>query len=208
MTLEQYRQAPCRRSSLPYWKQKDLRLPEGLRVVHQEEFRAEDYLCWADAPYFRLLHTLDQVGPAELPGVLLRTAEERDVPQIAAIINASYADISVTGEQMTAERALPVFDPALWVIAESADTGAALGCAVGALDREAEEGMLEWVQVLPEHRRRGVGRLLVNALLERMRGRAQFATVSGKADDPLRPELLYRACGFTGEDLWHILRRA
>ncbi len=35
---------------------------------------------------------------------------------------------------------------------------------------------------------------------------ADFATVSGECDNPTRPEAVYRACGFVGDDVWHILR--
>ena len=38
-----------------------------------------------------------------------------------------------------------------------------------------------------------------------MQGIAEFATVSGKVNNPTNPESLYRKCGFTGNDIWHIL---
>lgn len=59
--------------------------------------------------------------------------------------------------------------------------------------------------MLPEYRGRGVGQSIVNELLRRMQGRADFATVSGKVNNLTRPERLYRRCGFTGDDMWHIL---
>ncbi|MFR8331962.1 MAG: GNAT family N-acetyltransferase [Oscillospiraceae bacterium] len=58
---------------------------------------------------------------------------------------------------------------------------------------------LEWIQVLPEYRRRGVGQLIVRELLYRMAGIARFATVSGRADSESHPEALYRKCGFEGQ---------
>ncbi len=33
-----------------------------------------------------------------------------------------------------------------------------------------------------------------------------FATVSGKVTNKTKPEKLYRRCGFTGDDIWHILK--
>ena len=75
------------------------------------------------------------------------------------------------------------------------------------LDSETEELVLEWIQVLPEYRGRGLGKMLVNELLCRMGGRAKFATVYGKADSPSNPEALYRKCGFIGNDVWHVLHR-
>lgn len=40
-----------------------------------------------------------------------------------------------------------------------------------------------------------------------MQGKARFATVSGKVNDPSAPQRLYRKCGFTGDDVWHILKK-
>ena len=61
--------------------------------------------------------------------------------------------------------------------------------------------------MLPEHRGRGAGQFIVNELLRRMQGRADFATVSGKVNNATNPEGLYRRCGFTGADVWHILTK-
>jgi len=47
----------------------------------------------------------------------------------------------------------------------------------------------------------------VAELLRRMQGKALFVTVSGKCDDPCQPQQLYRACGFTGNSIWHVLRK-
>lgn len=67
---------------------------------------------------------------------------------------------------------------------------------------------MEWIQVLPPFRRRGYGQAVVCELLSRAQGRARFATVSGKVNDPNAPEGLYRKCGFTGNDVWHIITRS
>jgi len=86
-------------------------------------------------------------------------------------------------------------------------SGQCVGCGIADYDPEARELILEWIQVLPEYRGCGIGQAIVNELLRRAQGCARFATVSGKVDNPTRPELLYRRCGFAGEDVWHILHR-
>ncbi|MGN0628125.1 MAG: GNAT family N-acetyltransferase [Oscillospiraceae bacterium] len=85
--------------------------------------------------------------------------------------------------------------------------GKTAACGIADFDREIGELVLEWIQVLPEYRRRGLGKMLVNELLCRMGNRAKFATVSGRADSPSNPEALYRKCGFAGNDVWHVLHR-
>ena len=101
----------------------------------------------------------------------------------------------------------PTYDSDLWILAVDRASGAVAGCGIGEFDEEAGEGVLEWIQVLPAYRGRGIGRLIVNQLLSRMRFRAKFATVSGQIRNRTKPERLYRKCGFSGEDVWHILRR-
>ena len=64
---------------------------------------------------------------------------------------------------------------------------------------------MEWIQILPDYRGKKLGKMIVNELLCRMK-RAEFATVSGKINNPTNPERLYRSCGFIGNDIWHILK--
>ncbi len=78
---------------------------------------------------------------------------------------------------------------------------------IAGLDQNIGEGILEWIQVSPAYRRRGLGRYLVCELLSRMDGKADFVTVSGQVDNQSRPELLYESCGFQDRVVWHILTR-
>lgn len=75
------------------------------------------------------------------------------------------------------------------------------------LDAEIKEGILEWIQVSPEYRGKGLGKFVVNELLWRMKDKAEFATVSGKVNNSTNPRGLYIACGFFGEEIWHVMRK-
>ena len=55
---------------------------------------------------------------------------------------------------------------------------AALGIAE--IDRNVPEGSLEWIQVLPSIKGKGLGKVLVLELLHRLKARADFTTVSGR----------------------------
>ena len=201
MTLQDYLCAPCGALSIPWWKNKTVQVPPFMRIVHGRDYDAAAFADYADEPYFRLKHDLQTVASAE--GFTCRTAGEDDLPLLAEIINRSYTDLSVTVEQLRGYRTTPACAENLWIIA--LDGQVPIGCGMADFDPEAREGILEWIQVLPEHRGRGAGRFIVNELLRRMQGRADFATVSGKVNNPTNPEDLYRRCGFTGDDVWHIL---
>lgn len=203
MTLQDYLCDPCGMLSIPWWKNKGIQVPPFMRIVHEKDYAAAAYSGYVDKPYFRLKHDLQAIAPAE--GFTCRTAGEGDLPLLAEIINRSYIDLSVTQEQLRGYRATPTFAADWWIIAQDAATGEAVGCGMADFDPEAGEGILEWIQVLPEHRGRGAGQFIVSELLRRMQGLADFATVSGRVKNPTNPEGLYRRCGFIGDDVWHIL---
>ena len=79
--------------------------------------------------------------------------------------------------------------------------------AVSHHDTEVGEGWLDWVQVLPEFRGRGLGRMLVGECVSRLR-KAKMITVSGSLDKPHRPSELYRKCGFSEHQEWFIMERS
>lgn len=206
ISLTEYLKDPCGTLSVPYWKNKNIITPDHIKIVHQKDYSAEDFSGFTDEPYFRLIHRLENIEAFSLDGFYARTAESDDIPLIVDLINKSYTDISVSCGQISALTHLDVYDKNLWLIAYDKDNSA-VGCGIADLDVEAKEGILEWIQVLPEYRGNKIGRLIVNELLCRMAGKADFATVSGKVDNISKPEILYRKCGFTGGDVWHILHR-
>ena len=113
----------------------------------------------------------------------------------------------MTAGQVQAWTRHPVYDPHLWIWVEEGGQTAGLGIAE--FDGSVPEGSLEWIQVLPAFRRRGVGRAVVLELLRRLVDRAAFITVSGqKASDGSGAEALYRSCGFEGHDVWWLLQKS
>jgi hypothetical protein len=71
------------------------------------------------------------------------------------------------------------------IVAEGVDTAS-----------RAEAGNLRYDHYLP---------FIVCELLRRMQGKAAFATVSGRINNPARPMALYHACGFTDPVIWHVI---
>ncbi|MBD5146138.1 MAG: GNAT family N-acetyltransferase [Ruminococcus sp.] len=207
ISLTEYLKDPCGTLSIPYWKNKNIITPEHIKIVHQNDFNAENFSDFTDEKYFRLIHRLENIKAFTLDDFTVRTAAPEDIPLIVDLINKSYTDISVSCEQISALTQLDVYDNNLWIIAYDKENNFAIGCGIADFDDKAKEGILEWIQVLPEYRGNKIGRLIVNELLCRIAEKADFATVSGKVDNASKPEILYRKCGFTGDDVWHILFR-
>ena len=123
------------------------------------------------------------------------------------LINDSYTDIKVNQELIKSYMKTPVYCKDLWIMVKEKTTDQYVGCGIADYDTETKELILEWIQVLPQYRGRKIGQIIVNELLLRMKGIADFATVSGKIDNKTKPEMLYRKCGFVGNDVWHILHK-
>lgn len=204
ITIEQYLAEPCRALSIPYWKAKKIALPAGMKILHEQDFAPHLLNHFVDEPYFRLQHDLMSLQPTVLPqGYSFAEASEEE---FAAHIRLCYYGSHMTAEHLLGYRAHPVYAPELWIAIRDDQTGNIAATGIGEIDREVGEGILEWIQVSPSHRGMGLGTCVVKELLQRMVGAAKFATVSGQCNNPTNPESLYRRCGFTGNDIWHILR--
>lgn len=204
ISLQQYLRDPCGTTSIPYWKYKSVAVPPNMRIVHQREMTGGLLLDHNDEPYFRLYHDLKHIGRTAAGEVEIVGAS---TDEFVRLINGCHTDLSVTAEQIESYRHTPVYRPDLWILLKERDTRATVAGGIADYDGETGELILEWIQALPAYRGRGRGQLVVNTLLSKMRNEARFATVSGKVNNPANPERLYRACGFTRTDVWHILTR-
>lgn len=201
----EYLICPCNVSSIPYWKAKSITVPDGMSIVHQDNFNKIEYQNYIDEPYFRLIHNLQNLSIQALPqGYSLYKATLRD---FAEHINSCYSKIGVTESDLRDYTARPVYDSALWLAVKDNQTNEVVATGIAELDTEIGEGVLEWIQVSKQHRGCGLGKYVVLELLWRMKDKAKFSTVSGQCNNPSNPERLYRKCGFTGSDVWHVLRK-
>lgn len=207
MLLQEYWENPCGLLSIPWWKWKQLSLPPHIKILHHSRFSAQAAEGYRNQVYFQLVHDLKSIPKCSHTDFRAEPVSPEDAEVIASIINRSYPDIRVTEGQIAAMADSPAFSPALWVAARDPQSGCIAGCAIGEFDPESGEMSIEWVQVLPAFRRKGIGRMLVLELLNRVPEGTRFTTVSGQADNPSNPEKLYRSCGFTGTDYWHILTK-
>lgn len=207
ISINEYLKNPCRSTSIPYWKQKDIVVPANMVILHNDEYTVENYKDYYDEPYFRLYHNLRNIDKAIANDVEFIHNAHDQIDDFVMLINNSYTDISVSKEQLESYRKTPVYYEKLWVLLRDKQAPKIVGGGIGDFDNETGEMILEWIQVLPGYRKRGYGQLIVNHMLGKMQNVAQFATVSGKVNNPTNPEKMYRKCGFVGNDIWHILTK-
>ena len=201
----EYLRNPCFASSIPYWKMQNIHIPSDLHILHHHSFVPLEWSGFRDEQYFRLSHPLNDLEHPTLPvGFSMCHCS---LEEYAAHISACYPALRMSVETLLEFRNHPVYRPELWLAIRDDRSGRIVATGIAEYDPELREGILEWIQVLPAYRRMGLGSFVVRELLWRMGGFADFVTVSGRCDNPSNPEALYRACGFLGNDVWHILRK-
>lgn len=206
MTVQEYLKNPCGLLSIPYWKARNITIPEHMIIIHNTDFLVEVLQEYTDTEYFRLKHDLKFVGNTVLQsGLYIAPIKETHFSQLVALINRSYTHlgINVDIDQVKIWTNTEVYAPHLWSAIFKEEI--MIGAIVVDYDKVTKEAIIEWIQVLPEYRRLGLASALINNSLECLRDIADFVTVSGMINNKTNPEILYRKCGFTGDDIWHIL---
>jgi GNAT superfamily N-acetyltransferase len=199
-----YLENPCRHASIPYWKIETRGIPEHIRIHHMDD-------CDCDASdqvnretYFRLSHHLTHLVDEDSS---IRTIDpKKDIERLAKMINQSYHSegIKVTSQDLISFMMHPVYQSDLWIKIEK--EGQIIASGIAEFDSKLKEGVLEWIQVIPEAQGQGYGQKIVQALLSRLSNRALFVTVSGRLGNLSNPEKRYRQAGFEGNDIWHVIR--
>lgn len=207
MTIEEYKRDPCGSLSIPYWKNKGMILPDSMKILHDRDFDEKLLADYADSRYFRLKHDLRDIPRYSIGEYRLETIPPESFGALADMINASYthSQISVSEDDIKGWTAHKTYRPELWIGAYDGDV--LIGSAISEYDSEVGEGVIEWLQVIPEYRGKGIASDLICRSLEIMSGFAEFATVSGECENVTNPEKSYRRCGFYGNDIWHILTK-
>ena len=204
MEKETYLADPCRASSLPFWKTNSVTVPEGMLILREDDPRLGKVSpSCIDTPYFKLIHSMQRIDRTALPmGYCFITPNET---ALSDHISSCYASERVSASELASYQFHPTYAPDLWLAIQDNETKAVIASGIAELDTDIREGILEWIQVSPAYRRQGFGQLIVNELLSRLQGRADFVTVSGKQNDLLNPRALYERCGFGAGTIWHIL---
>ena len=152
-----------------------------------------------------MIHLLQSVQYPRLPDDYMLT--KASIGEFADHILECYTEESVTAEKLEACTHTQVYDPNLWIAIREKATYKIVASGIGEFDDRIGEGILDWIQVTPDYRRRGLGQAVVCELIKRLSGKADFITVSGRMNNPCNPLALYETCGFSNPVIWHIVTR-
>lgn len=132
---------------------------------------------------------------------------ERDAGRVTDIIHRAYPSLRrlVTAEQLQAMAKLAFYQPEHWFFLRHDGSGETVGVALGGFCSEMEEGFIDWVEVVPRFRGRGLGRCLILESIRHLCGSSRFITWTGSLDAPFVVGDLYKHCGFTRTRQWTVL---
>ncbi|MCF7924275.1 MAG: GNAT family N-acetyltransferase [Candidatus Izimaplasma sp.] len=204
--ISDYLVNPCKFSALPLYK--EIRQNNDLLVVHNNDFK-EELLKGSilHQRFFRIKHNLNDIHIVNIPGFTIKECNiNKDTKKVIEIINKSYSNIKFSEDEVNQMVNDKVFDSNLWKFILDENTNEEVALGICQYDQLTSEVVFDWIQVLPEYRGKGIGSMLVTHLLSIAPEGSKFATVSGDIDNQNSPEKLYRKCGFTGTDIWHIIK--
>jgi len=203
LDASEYLKNPCGMSSLPFWKMQHTVIPDNMVILRDDSFHHCD-IQGCDEPYFRLQHDLIQIPSFHLQQDY--EVVECSIEDYARHINECYDMEHISSDELKAYTTRSVYDPSLWIAVSEKKSHSIVATGIAELDATISEGVLEWIQVTPSFRHRGLGRSVVCELLRRMQGRARFVTVSGRVKNASNPYSLYCACGFYNPVIWHVIK--
>lgn len=205
MERDVYLASPCKASSLPFWKTNLINIPDNMKIVLEEDMTGIIEQEYTDERYFKLIQRMHDIKKPVLDNKYELVCCE--VSEYAKHIATCYDDVGISTEELMNYQTHAVYDRNLWIAVTECGQNKIVASGIAELDADIKEGILEWIQVSPEYRGKGLGKFVVNELLWRMKDKAEFVTVSGKLDNPTNPRGLYVACGFSNEAIWHVMKK-
>lgn len=199
---KEYLSNPCGTLSIPYWKNEIIKISSNIEIIHKNNFKHQFNKYQR---FYRLLNKLDSIENPKMNVEMINL--EIDKAQLIEMINICYKNqnISVTDSDIINFTKHPTYSDKLWI--KIMEKGMMVASGIAEYDKELNEGVLEWIQVLPEYQNKGYGKDIVNALLMKLQEiGAQFVTVSGNLDN-INSLKLYKSCGFIGDDIWYICEK-
>lgn len=209
---ETYLKDPCKTLSIPYWKYCSFSIPKDIDIFHEEDQNRNSFLSNHIQKYktverfFRMSHSLKHI--TDFSDEEITIVAEDELEKLAEMINIAYQEqgIGVSKAILEEARLRKVCHDSLWICIKK--EGKMIASGIAEFDEECKEGILEWIQVLPDYQRKGYGEKIVLELLRRIkRLDAKFVSVSGSLDNLSQPIKLYRRVGFEGNDIWYICRK-
>lgn len=117
ISIEVYKENPCKVFSLPYWKAKRISIPSNMRIVHNSDFNKKQSEYDLEKRFFRLIHHLSNIPEFEAAGIGLEVISFDRSAELVDMINRSYThlEIRVSEDFVKSWTDTEVYCPELWI---------------------------------------------------------------------------------------------
>ena len=197
----EYLNNPCKTSSLPFYK-RNISFPKNVCVFHMSDYNENNNYRRVDK-YFKLKHDLRDIRKTSIEAFPIEIKE--DINDLVDMINESYEKegIIISRDYFNDLSKSTLYRKNLWLKIVDSDKNM-IASLIALYDGEINEGVVDFIQVLPKYRGLGYARELLLKVLNELRSVADFVTVSGRVENQTNPKKLYESVGFTGDDIWYV----
>ena len=170
MDIKEYLSNPCGMLSIPYWKYKTLDIPSSVTIIHERDWKNQSHNYQR---FFRVKHNLDNLPIVDFDFELLNIDNQAE--ELAAMVNSCYKDegITLNEQDILSWRNHKTFREYLCVYIKD-NNGLMIASGIAEFDQECKEGTIEWVQVLPEYRRKGIASAITSRLAVEIMNRGKI----------------------------------
>lgn len=219
ISVKKYLKDPCNSLSMPYWKAKKTSLRSDTIIVHQTKYDEVLYREWHDTLYFRIQHDLLNLTSRKLSdNFFYKTVDEEQINDVVTVVNQSNEEQEITKNDVIHWMREETYCKDLWILVYSkrnykydkinkVKIYMPVAVVISNFDKSTKEASFELLHVIPTYRKNGLATSLIKESLLRISCIADFATVTGKVETPENIYDLYKKCGFTGDAIWHVLRK-
>ena len=158
--------------------------------------------------YFRLKHSGAELSAALSSQYYFEDVNtQKDCLIVSDFIGRCYENIKPSEKRVKSWTETGVFDNSLWLWIKEKGSGIPIALGIGERDTVNGEGSLEYIQVDPAFRGKGICKALVNELVHRLYSKISIVTVSGDLYNISNCEAVYRKCNFEGDNVWSVLKK-
>ncbi len=225
--LEKYINDPINTLAIPYWKHSKTAIRKDMMYVSKENYDETLYRDFDDVLYLRLQHNLLNLKLGKFSGnFFVRSFKRNENLYIHQLINECY-DLEISKDYVDKLIKDETFNDILCVFLYNSKVYTIdnnlpkknnkekhsnrvykpIGLVIAQFDLKTEEASIEWLCVQEKYRNKGLGKLLIEEVLLRISNVAEFATVTFPLDNQYHLESLFRNAGFTGNAVWHMLKK-
>ncbi len=226
ITIDKYLNNPTKTLHCTYNQYKTRALKKNEVIVSCDKYREEDYLDYFDSKIMRMKHDLHNLTSSKINKNLsfksstFEPYEDENkyfiddlytlMKEISLVSDEDFDHITkvIKDNNYDTELCFILYTAKPYRSISQKRKRYPVGFCYATLDKTIGEATIEAFGIIPELRKKGYAKIIIEELLLRLANLdAVFMTVQFPLYDDHILEKLFKDCGFTDEYVWHILKK-